>query len=205
MKEKVSVINYGVGNVYSIVNALLSLNYDCKVVVEPKDIISSDRLILPGVGAFGPAMSKLKADGLDQAIYEFVKTGKPMLGICLGFQLLFIDSEENGFFQGLGLLQGHVKSFERKSSYPIPQIQWNSVQSSESSKLFTGLQDNLFYFLHSYYAKETQGLGYKVGKTSYTDKKYTSAIECENIFGVQFHPEKSGETGLKLLDNFMRQ
>lgn len=204
MKDKISIINYGVGNVYSIVNAMLFLGFDCNVIVNPEEVRKSDRVILPGVGAFGPAMEKLKSNGLDQAICEFQQSGKNLLGICLGFQLLFDDSEENGLFQGLAALQGHVKNFDRLPNYPIPQIQWNKVDTTDKSKLFFGMKNELMYFLHSYYVQELHSSEYVVGKSSYAGRNYTSMVEAGNVFGVQFHPEKSGAAGLKLLNNFMR-
>jgi len=205
MKE-ISIVNYGLGNVYSIQNAILSFGYKVKIVNNAEEILNSSHLILPGVGAFNHAMSALSDSNLDQAIKEYSKEGRYILGICLGMQLLFDQSSENNITSGLKLLSGNVEKFSKKNSYKIPQIQWNKVTIQNKSELMSNLnREEFFYFLHSFYVNKDAIDACNIGTTNYAEQEYVSLIEKDNIFGTQFHPEKSGQTGLNLLQNFLRR
>ncbi len=204
MKE-ISIVNYGLGNVYSIQNAILSFGYKVKIVNNAEEILNSSHLILPGVGAFNHAMGVLSDSNLDQAIKEYSKEGRYILGICLGMQLLFDQSSENNITSGLKLLSGNVEKFSKKNNYKIPQIQWNEMTIQNESKLMNGLsRKEFFYFLHSFYVDKETVDARNIGTTNYSEQEYVSLIEKDNVFGVQFHPEKSGQTGLNLLQNFIR-
>lgn len=205
MNIRVSIVDYDMGNIYSIKNAVRTLGYDTELVSTPEQILKSKLLILPGVGAYRDAMKKLQRNSLDSAIREYAESGKPMLGICLGMQLLFQHSEENDGVDGLGILKGSVKLFPSVSGYSVPQIQWNQVIKTPSSLMFNGISENeYFYFLHSYFIKPSQDYTY-IGRSNYCNITYCSAIEVENVWGAQFHPEKSSQPGLKVLRNFLTQ
>ena len=203
--REISIVNYGLGNVYSIQNAILSFGYKVKIVNNPEEILNSSHLILPGVGAFNHAMSVLSESNLDQAIKEYSNEGGYILGICLGMQLLFDQSSENNITSGLKLLIGNVEKFPKKNNYKIPQIQWNEMTIQNESKLMNGLsRKEFFYFLHSFYVDKETVDARNIGTTNYSEQEYVSLIEKDNVFGVQFHPEKSSQTGLNLLQNFIR-
>lgn len=206
LKKKVAIIDYGMGNIFSIYNAFLRFDVDVYVTKSSDDILSSDYAVLPGVGAFPDAMKKLRELQLDATIVEFVNSGKPILGICLGMQLLCDCSDENGRESGLGIIPASVKRFPRVSGYAIPQIQWNKVfcESPRSSLLYGIQNGSFFYFLHSYYVEPTSTLEYTAIFTStYCGIKYCSGIEIGNVFATQFHPEKSTDLGSVLLGNFL--
>lgn len=204
MSRTVSIVNYDMGNIYSIANAVRALGFEARIVDTPEDILASDLLILPGVGAYRDAMTKLRSRALDTAIREYVRTGKALLGICLGMQLLFDSSEENGGEKGLGILSGSVLRFPSVAGYRIPQIQWNQVEPAHSSEMFDGVPaGEYFYFLHSYFVSSVQDSAV-VGVTNYCGTTYCSAIECRNVWGAQFHPERSGPAGLRILVNFLK-
>ena len=192
------VIDYGLGNLASVTNALNKLGIKNKISSNPSVIKKAKALILPGVGAAGQGMSNLKNMGLDKVIIEQIKKNKPILGICLGMQLLLSSSEE-GNVDCLGLIDGNVRKFH--VDLKIPEIGWNQVEIKKNSRLLKGIKNNsYFYFVNSYYCdprdkKAAQGI------TNYGEK-FCSVLEKDSIFGVQFHPEKSGNTGLKLLKNF---
>ncbi|WP_164968865.1 imidazole glycerol phosphate synthase subunit HisH [Malaciobacter mytili] len=201
--NKISILDYGLGNIHSIEKSILKLGYNSIVIDNEKDLLDSTHLILPGVGSFEHAMEILKEKKLDIAIKKYVQQGKPILGICLGMQLLFESSEENGFHLGLSILKGKVVAFKKNKDYTVPQVQWNKVLCN--GYLFNDIkQDSFFYFLHSYYV-DTKNEDYIVSFSKYNNIDYVSAIEYKNIFAVQFHPEKSSETGLKLIENFIRR
>ncbi len=203
MSIKISIIDYGLGNIHSIQNAIKKLGYESCLVDKKSEIINSSHLILPGVGSFGHAMEILKKKEIDLAIKEYVKLGKPILGICLGMQLLFESSEENGFNEGLSLLEGKVLPFIKNDNYTVPQVQWNKV--SKNGYLFENIKnDSFFYFLHSYYIN-TENKNYNLNYSRYNKINYISAVQYKNISAVQFHPEKSGEIGLELIKNFIRR
>jgi len=194
----ITIIDYGIGNLGSVKNAMDKLGVDFIVSKSMKDIEKATGLIFPGIGSASEGMKNLRKSGLDKVIIKQVKSKKPILGICLGMQLLFSSSEE-GDTKCLNVIDGKVRRFS--TDLKVPQIGWNEVEQ-KSSKLFSGIDDkSYFYFVHSYYCKpekeETE-----IGITNY-GINFCSAIENKNFFGVQFHPEKSGENGLKLLKNFV--
>lgn len=192
------IIDYGLGNLTSVANALNKLSIPCQISDNAEVIRQSSGLILPGVGAAGEGMKNLKARKLDKEIVKQVAQGKPLLGICLGMQLLFSSSEE-GNVDCLNVVEGKVKKFETKLK--VPQIGWNQVKVDSQSKLLEGIKDeSYFYFVHSYFC-DPQNKAITTGTTNY-DQDFCSVLEINNVLGVQFHPEKSGEAGLKLLQNF---
>ncbi|HSW48085.1 MAG TPA: imidazole glycerol phosphate synthase subunit HisH [Candidatus Saccharimonadales bacterium] len=194
----IAIIDYGLGNLASVANALKKLEIPYVISSDPEALKNSTALLLPGVGAAGQGIKNLKKLKLDNVIVEEVKKGKPLLGICLGMQLLFEKSEE-GNTECLGLIKGKVRKF--KIRLKIPQIGWNQVENSEKSKLLKDIKNkDYFYFVNSYYC-DPDNKKYIVGTTQY-ENEFCSVIEYKNIFGTQFHPEKSGESGLKLLKNF---
>lgn len=194
----ITVINYGLGNLASIANALEKLGIPYEISGNAGMIGNAKALILPGVGAAGQGMENLKAEGLDIAISQKVDQGTPILGICLGMQLFFSASEEGGA-DCLGLIKGKVKKFDE--SLKVPQIGWNQVENKNGSKLLKGVEDNsYFYFVNSYYCDPIDADKIK-GVTDY-GLRFCSVLEKANLYGVQFHPEKSGNSGLQLLKNF---
>lgn len=202
----ISIIDYDAGNIKSVEKALLYLGEDAVITSDRDVIMSSDRLILPGVGAFGDAMNRIKGRGLDKVIYDFVETGKPFLGICLGLQLLFKESEESPGATGLGLLDGKITKLPSEDSdgisYKVPQIGWNSLNVNPKSKLLEGIKDGAYvYFVHSFYLKadNPEDVAARTVYSTVVD----AAVEKGNIMATQFHPEKSSEVGLGILKNFV--
>lgn len=196
------IIDYGVGNLFSLTSSLRAIGAEACVSADPAIIRAADKLILPGVGAFSDAAEKLRASGLAELIVELAKEGKPLLGICLGMQLLFEKSYEYGEHEGLGILKGSIVPFERVLSkeYKIPQIGWNAIHFEEGMPIFRYIQSGDFvYFVHSYYAPlETPSIA---AKTEY-GIEFASAVAEGNVYGCQFHPEKSGGVGLSILRGF---
>ena len=195
----IAIINYKMGNLGSVKNALDSLNIESVITDDIEVIKRADKLILPGVGAFKKAMDNLKELNLDKVIIEEVKNGKPILGICLGMQLLFSSSEEYGLTNGLNLLDGKIVHF-KENGLKIPHMGWNNLIIPNNSKLFKGLDNPYVYFVHSYHL-ETSKKDYLLTNTVY-GYEFSCAVEYKNIFATQFHPEKSGDVGLKILKNF---
>ena len=207
MKKKVSIIDYGLGNLFSVKQACETVGLDALITTSPEDILTSDMLILPGVGAYGIAMENLKKAQLIPALKAFVGTGKPFVGICLGMQLMLTESVEFGQHKGLNLIPGRTKKFEAKSidneSFAVPQIQWNQLNKSKNvdkNHFFNFLNDgDYMYFVHSYYCvpevKSTI-----VTTTSYAGEEYPSIIQYKNCIGIQFHPEKSGLNGINIYE-----
>ncbi|HPN84063.1 MAG TPA: imidazole glycerol phosphate synthase subunit HisH [Victivallales bacterium] len=195
------IIDYGMGNLFSVNKALASVGAPVKMTSSPEDLKIADAVVLPGVGNFGEGMKNLSIFGLDKAIKKFVKTGKPLLGICLGMQLLMEESEEAPGQKGLGIFKGAVIRFP-KSKLKVPQMGWNSVKFLRDSP-FTGelKQESYFYFVHSYYVSPNDP-ELVVGETEY-GLNFCSAIGTKNIFATQFHPEKSQNAGLQILKNFV--
>ena len=199
------IVDYGVGNLFSLKSSLKYIGVDSIVSGEPATIASADRIILPGVGAFADARAKLKVNGLDELVISEAKRGKPLMGICVGMQLLFDRSYEYGITEGLGLIKGEVRTIAGiiPKGYKIPHIGWNSLQISEygrKSEVFkyTSEGDHV-YFVHSFAGMDcSESL---IAGTEY-GALLTAAVARDNVFGMQFHPEKSGETGLKILKAF---
>ena len=196
------IIDYGVGNLFSLTSSLRAIGAEVVVSGDPDVIKSADKIILPGVGAFEDAAAKLRADGLDQVVRDAAASGKPLLGICLGMQLLFEKSYEYGEHEGLGILKGSIMPFSAvlDKSYKIPHIGWNAISPSKDVPLFRYVKDGDFvYFVHSYYAP------YEVSSRAATTEygiSFASAVAEGNVYGCQFHPEKSGNVGLAILRGF---
>ena len=198
----IAIIDYGVGNLFSLSSSFKSIGADTVVTGDIETIKKADKLILPGVGAFGDAAEKLRDSGLDRVVIEEAKNGKPLLGICLGMQLLFEKSYEYGEHKGLGLIEGQVVAMQGSipENLKIPHIGWNALQFKNSSPLFKYINNNdCVYFVHSYYAQNCDSS--LIAVTDY-GKPLTAAVQNKNIFGCQFHPEKSGNVGLNILKAF---
>ena len=195
----IALVNYGTGNIRSVEKALQKLGADAKVTDDPKVVMASNGVILPGVGSFGDCMSYLKKKGLDLAISEYIKDNRPYLGICLGMQILFDKSMENGEHEGLGFLRGTVKRLPE--SMKVPQMGWNKIIPKHRSTIFKGLSDPIYaYFVHSYYA-DAQAIDF-LSTTNY-GIRFCSGVAKGKVIGVQFHPEKSGDQGIMMLKNFL--
>ncbi|MBE6773541.1 MAG: imidazole glycerol phosphate synthase subunit HisH [Ruminococcaceae bacterium] len=198
----IAIIDYGVGNLFSLSCSLKAVGVDVVVTGEADVIRKADKLILPGVGAFEDAAKKLFSSGLDKVVLEEVKKGKPLMGICLGMQMLFEKSYEYGEHKGLGLIKGDIVSMEGRipKELNIPHIGWNALSFKKDSVLFKYINEGeCVYFVHSYYACDCDS---SVTATAEYGIDITACVESGNIFGCQFHPEKSGETGLKILKAF---
>ena len=198
-----AVVDYGVGNLFSLRSSLVSLSVDTVVTGDKAEIEKADRIILPGVGAFEDAANKLRETGLDKVIIERAKAGTPLMGICLGMQLLFDKSYEYGEHDGLGLIKGKVVPMQGviPSKLKVPHIGWNALHfTDKKSEIFKYISEHdCVYFVHSYFADECDD---SVIATAEYGKELTAAVQNENVFGCQFHPEKSGEVGLKILKAF---
>ena len=198
----VAIIDYDAGNIKSVEKALLHLGEEVIITRDREQILNSDKVILPGVGAFGDAMEKLRSYGLDKVIYEVVERKIPFLGICLGLQLLFEKSDETPGVKGLGILPGEILRIPDKEGIKIPHMGWNSVKIKENARIFKDVpQDSYVYFVHSYYLKA--GREEDVAATTEYSTLIHAAVEHDNLFACQFHPEKSSEIGLKILKNFV--
>jgi glutamine amidotransferase len=198
----IAIVDYGVGNLFSIQSSLKKIGFESKISNNKNDILNADSIILPGVGAFGDAINKLKECQLDDVIKQAVKENKPLLGICLGMQLLFDKSYEYGEYKGLGLIEGEVCSLEKVTkNLKIPHIGWNSLNfKNKDSKLLKYIKEGDYaYFVHSYYANCPQKY---ITATAEYGIDVTAIVENNNVYGTQFHPEKSGEVGLKILKAF---
>lgn len=199
----IAIIDYDAGNLKSVEKALIYLGEDVIVSRNKEEILSADAVILPGVGSFGDAMSKLKTYDLVDIIKEVAKRNIPFLGICLGLQLLFERSDETPGVEGLGILKGEILRIPDKEGLKIPHIGWNSIDLTGNGRLFEGIDNQSdVYFVHSYYLKAEDENIVKAS-TEYSTHIHAS-VESGNIFACQFHPEKSGEIGLKILKNFAK-
>lgn len=198
-----AIIDYDAGNLRSVAKALEALGEEPFVTRDRDRILGADRVILPGVGAFGDAMEKLSGYGLTDVIREAAASGKPFLGICLGLQLLFEGSEESPEAEGLGVFKGHILRIPDGTGLKIPHMGWNSLEITEDSRLFAGIpQGSFVYFVHSYYLKaEDEDI---VAASAEYGVRIHAAVERGNVCACQFHPEKSGDVGLKILRNFLR-
>lgn len=199
----IAIVDYGMGNIHSVNKALQKFGAETIVTNKPQAIASCEKLVLPGVGAFDDAMGELEGQGLIAAIKDSVKNKKPFLGICLGMQLLFEASEEAKSKKGLGILKGAVRKFNLKSGLKVPHMGWNQLQISAKCPLFKDVPEGSYvYFCHSYYPEPADKEIIATATPYGAD--FASSICQGNIFGVQFHPEKSQAVGLKILENFIK-
>lgn len=198
----IAIIDYDAGNIKSVEKAMLLLGQEVKITRDKDEILNADKVILPGVGAFGDAMGKLHQYGLVEVIKEVVKKGTPFIGICLGLQLLFESSDETPGVEGLGILKGKILRIPDKEGLKIPHMGWNSLKFPREGRLFKGLpEDSYVYFVHSYYlAAEDESI--VTATTDYSTLIHAS-VEQDNIFACQFHPEKSSDVGIQILKNFV--
>ncbi len=199
----IAIIDYDAGNLRSVEKALLSLGEEVLVTRDRTELLAADKVILPGVGNFGDAMEKLKAYDLVRVIHELAERGKPFLGICLGLQLLFERSDEAPGVEGLGILKGEILRIPDKEGLKVPHIGWNSLHLQNEGRLFRDLPEGSYvYFVHSYYLKAENPQIVKA--TTEYGVTIDASVEQGNIFACQFHPEKSSQVGLKILENFAK-
>ena len=207
--KKVCILDYGIGNLKSLSNVFSKIEIDVIITSDHKKILSSDYIILPGVGAFANAMEKLKNLNLDEVVVEYINKGKPFMGICLGMQMLFEKSEEFGITKGLGIIKGDViKIPSKKKDMKLPHIGWNTLNSVNDalwndSVLTNVRKEDSVYFIHSYCClpKVNKSI---IANTTYEGITLCASVQKDNVLGVQFHPEKSGPVGLKIINNFLK-
>ena len=208
---EVAIIDYKMSNLFSVQAACNKAGLSSVITSDKYEILDAKVAILPGVGAFGEAMKYLNDYKLDDIIIQFVESGKPFLGICLGLQLLFENSEEFGQYSGLGIIKGKVKRFQFQKSdntkYPVPQVGWNTINQSnvtwDNTLLNKNTNGDFMYFVHSYFV-EPENDSTILSYTNYGETKYCSSIQQKNIFACQFHPEKSGEKGINIYKNLKK-
>jgi glutamine amidotransferase len=198
----IAIVDYGVGNLRSVEKAFQAVGADASLTSDPVAIRKAERLVLPGVGAFGECASRLRESGLDQLVLEAASQNKPLLGLCVGLQLMFDEGHEFGVHKGLGLIRGRVVRFPEDGPH-VPQIGWNQIEDVRSHPLLEGLDEGAyFYFVHSYYVEAADNRDV-IARTEY-GIRYPSVCSRGSVAGVQFHPEKSQDAGLRLLGNFAR-
>ena len=198
----IAIIDYGAGNLHSVKNALDFLGADNIVTGNKEEILNADKVILPGVGAFGDAMKCLEESGLTKTVKAVAESGKPFLGICLGLHLLFEESEESPNVKGLGIFKGKIVKIPDNGSLKIPHMGWNNIHITKDSKILKNIGDEPYvYFVHSYYV-EAEDSSVVSAYTEY-GQRLDIAVERDNVFATQFHPEKSGDTGMEILKNFI--
>jgi glutamine amidotransferase len=202
MTRRIGIVDYGVGNLHSVVNAFWKVGGEPQIVADPNDVWLHDRLLLPGVGAFPAAMSRLRESGLDAVLTEHVAQGNPLMGICLGMQLMCRDSLEDGLHAGLGWVDAHVVPLELREGIKVPHMGWNEITKKKNSPLLANFQDgDDVYFVHSYHARcervEDVLLECVHGES------FVAGFAHDNLYGLQFHPEKSQLIGLSMLANFL--
>jgi glutamine amidotransferase len=206
----IAIVDYGMGNLRSVHKALERVGMEAQVTADPQEVMDASKIILPGVGAFRDCMYNLEEFRLLEPVIRSIEAGKPFLGICLGLQLLFEESDEFGLHKGMGILSGRVTRFpenikdpETGQPYPIPHMGWNTIEVKKETTLFAGIANNsFFYFVHSYYAMPQDPQD--IAATTPYGIEFACAVQRDNIFAVQFHPEKSQAVGLQLLRNFGR-
>jgi glutamine amidotransferase len=199
----VAIVDYGAGNIKSVENAVRYLGHEAVLTRDPAVILSADHVILPGVGAFGDAMTRLSRYGLDEVLRKAAASGTPFLGICLGLQLLFESSEESPGAEGLVILKGHILRIPDGEGRKVPQIGWNDLSFPRSSRLFAGIPEGSYvYFVHSYYL-EAGDPADVAARTEY-GVSIDAAVEHGRLFACQFHPEKSERIGMQILENFLK-
>lgn len=199
----IAIIDYGAGNIQSVYKALKFIGADCKVTSDKDEILNADGAILPGVGSFGDAMDTMTKRGIKDTIIEYTKSGKPFLGICLGLQLLFPESEETPGVKGLNIFKGTITKIPNQNrTLKIPHMGWNNISIKQKNGIFKGIEGEPYvYFVHSFYLK-AQDKDIVAATTQY-GVEIDAAVQKGNIIATQFHPEKSGEVGLKMLKNFV--
>ncbi len=196
----IAIIDYGVGNLFSLTSSFKAIGEEVIITSDVEIIKKADKLILPGVGAFGDASKKLFESGLSKIVVEEVKKGKPLLGVCLGMQMLFDKSYEYGEYDGLGIISGKVVFIDLPKKYKIPHIGWNALRFKKQSPILKYINENDFvYFVHSYHAVDCEN---SVIATTDYGTEITAIVQFGNVYGCQFHPEKSGDVGLKILKAF---
>lgn len=199
----IAIIDYGVGNLFSLARSFAAIGAEVEITSDPEKICAADKILLPGVGAFGDAADKLRSTGLNQIVVQQAQAGKPLLGICLGMQLLFEQSLEYGSHKGLGLIPGRVIPIQQviPQGLKIPHMGWNALDFQQESPLLSKIKDGDFvYFVHSYCAVDCED---SVIATADYGAPVTAAVQKNNVFGCQFHPEKSGTVGLNILRSFV--
>ena len=202
MTDMIAIIDYDAGNIRSVEKALLLLGQDVIITGQEEEILRADKVVLPGVGAFGDAMANLRKTGLDMTIKKVAENGTPFLGICLGLQLLFERSDEAPGVEGLGILKGEILRIPDQTGLKIPHMGWNSLHLQNDGRLFRGIRKGTYvYFVHSYYLKAADEKIVKAS-TEYSTHIHAS-VEKDNVFACQFHPEKSSDAGLQILKNFV--
>ncbi len=198
----IAIIDYGAGNIQSVSKALRHIGCDCFITNKKEDILSADGAVLPGVGSFGDTVDSLNKLDIKETVIEFINSGKPFLGICLGLQLLFPGSDESKGAEGLGIFDGAITKIPNGEGLKIPHMGWNSLTVKKGSRLFEGIEENPYvYFVHSYFLNAADK-NIVAAQTEY-GVTIDAAVERGNVFATQFHPEKSGEVGLKILKNFV--
>lgn len=198
----ISIIDYGAGNLLSVEKAFRYMGCACRIAAGPEELLSADAAVLPGVGAFGDAMKGLRERGLEEPVRTFIRSGRPFLGICLGLQILFESSEESPGVPGLGILRGKILRLPGGTGLKVPHMGWNSLELQKPSGLFEGFSKGPYvYFVHSYYLRAEEDI---VTASAEYGVPIHAAVQKGNLFACQFHPEKSGEAGLRILDRFAR-
>ncbi|WP_047153498.1 imidazole glycerol phosphate synthase subunit HisH [Aneurinibacillus tyrosinisolvens] len=196
----IAIIDYGMGNLHSVSKAIERLGHEYTFVSTAEELLAADGAILPGVGAFGDAMENLHKLNLVESIRQFAASGKPLLGICLGMQLLFESSTEHGEHEGIGLLPGTVLRFE--GDYKIPHMGWNKLEFLQENPIFSDVEEGYVYFVHSYFLQPAETNRSVLMATTDYYQEVPAITGRDNVYGMQFHPEKSGTVGMKLLENF---
>lgn len=197
----IAIIDYGMGNLASVGNAFAKLGYETTITRDPDEILAAPKVVLPGVGAFADAIKNIRKLGIDETLREIKQRNTPLLGVCLGYQLLFSESYEDGVHQGLDLIPGRVIKLQVPSEYKVPHMGWNNIEIKPDSRLFAGIPSgSYFYFVHSYHVVPEDD-SVMAATTDY-GIKIVCAVEQNHVFATQFHPEKSSDTGLQVLRNF---